>query len=90
MQAMAKITSKGQITIPKAVREKLGLEAGGWVVFRVLGDTHADMAPVPNLLELAGSLPVPDDVRGLPWPEIQQRAHEAAAREEEASWRRHR
>ncbi len=90
MQAMAKITSKGQITIPKAVREKLGLEAGGWVIFRVTNGKLADMAPLPNLLDLAGSVPVPDDVRGLPWKEIQRRAHEAAAKEEEASWRQNR
>ncbi len=29
----AKVTSKGQITIPKKIREKLGLEAGAGIVF---------------------------------------------------------
>jgi len=29
----AKVTSKGQITIPKRVREKLGLETGAGVAF---------------------------------------------------------
>lgn len=90
MQAMAKITSKGQITIPKAVREELGLETGGWVVFRIDKEGRAAMEPVPSFLDLAGSVPVPDDVRGLPWKEIQRRAHEAAAKEEEASWRQNR
>jgi len=28
-----KITSKGQITIPRAIREKMGLEKGGHVIF---------------------------------------------------------
>lgn len=28
----AKITSKGQVTIPAAVRERYGLEAGDWIV----------------------------------------------------------
>lgn len=88
MQAMAKITSKGQITIPKAVREELGLETGGWVIFRVVRGKRADMAPVRDLLDLAGSIEVPEDVRGLPWKEIRQRAWDAQARNEEASWRR--
>lgn len=86
MQTMAKITSKGQITIPKAVREALGLEKGGWVIFRVSEDQLADMLPVPNLLDLAGSIAVPDDVRSLPWEEIQRRADEA--RRNEATVRR--
>ena len=33
MKYAAKITSKGQITIPKAVRETMGLEEGDYVVF---------------------------------------------------------
>lgn len=32
------ITSKGQVTIPKAVRQQLGLRAGSQVRFRVVGD----------------------------------------------------
>lgn len=32
------ITSKGQVTIPKAVRQQLGLRAGSKVRFRVVGD----------------------------------------------------
>ncbi|MEA3244968.1 MAG: AbrB/MazE/SpoVT family DNA-binding domain-containing protein [Gemmatimonadota bacterium] len=34
----ARVTSKGQITIPKAVRERLHLEAGDAVVFDVRDD----------------------------------------------------
>jgi antitoxin PrlF len=90
MQAMAKITSKGQVTIPKAVREELGLVKGGWIIFRVVNGTRADIAAVPNLLDLAGAFPVPPGLRGLPWKEIQRRAWEAQAKEEEASWRRNR
>jgi antitoxin PrlF len=87
MQAMAKITSKGQVTIPKAVREELGLVKGGWIIFRVVKGERADMAPVPNLLDLAGSVPVPEDVRGLPWKEIQRRAWAARGKElEEKAW----
>ncbi len=35
---IAKITSKGQLTVPKAVREKLNLETGSKVVFLQKGD----------------------------------------------------
>lgn len=35
---LAKMTSKGQITVPKAVREKLNLDTGSKVVFLQKGD----------------------------------------------------
>ena len=37
MDVGARVTSKGQITIPQAVREALGLGEGDHVVFRVEG-----------------------------------------------------
>lgn len=42
----ATLTSKGQITLPKAIRQALGVTAGGKVVFELRGDevivTRAD------------------------------------------------
>jgi len=38
------MTSKGQVTIPKAVRQQLGLKQGARVVFVVEGD-HAVLRP---------------------------------------------
>ncbi len=35
----SKITSKGQVTLPKAVREQLGLKAGDSIVYEVEGNT---------------------------------------------------
>lgn len=35
---MATVTSKGQITLPRAVRESLGLEAGAEVDFEIKPD----------------------------------------------------
>ena len=35
---MAKLTSKGQVTIPKRVRDYLGLKPGSTVQFEVKGD----------------------------------------------------
>jgi AbrB family looped-hinge helix DNA binding protein len=34
----ARITSRGQITIPKAVRDAIGVEAGDCVAFRIQED----------------------------------------------------
>jgi antitoxin PrlF len=34
----SKITSKGQVTLPKAVREQLGLKAGDSIVYEVEGN----------------------------------------------------
>jgi AbrB family looped-hinge helix DNA binding protein len=79
MDVGARITSKGQVTIPKPVREALGLQKGDQVVFRVEGD-RALLARTPDLLELAGSVAVPAAVRGLPWEAIRRRAWEAQAR----------
>ena len=50
----AKVTSKGQITIPKEVREALGIAEGDQIVFRV--EQHrATLGKTPNLLDLACS-----------------------------------
>jgi AbrB family looped-hinge helix DNA binding protein len=74
VDAAARITSKGRITIPKAVREALGLSVGDRVVFRVIEGERAILARTPDLLELAGRVPVPPGVRGLDWDEVRRRA----------------
>ena len=82
METMARITAKGQITIPKAVREALGLDVGDSVLFRLDGE-RATIARIPDLLELAGTIDVPAEVRGLSWAEIEDRAHQAMTDEYE-------
>lgn len=74
MDIAARITSKGQITIPKPVRDALKLGEGDQVVFRVLEGGRAILARTPDLLELAGSVAVPPGVRGLQWEEVRRRA----------------
>jgi len=76
MDMLAKVTSKGQVTLPKAVRDALGVEPGDRVLFRVV-DGHALIARTPDLLELAGSIPVPPHLRGASWEEIREHAHRA-------------
>lgn len=81
MEVTARLSSKGQITVPRAVREALSLEEGDRLVFRVEGD-HAVVARTPDLLALAGSVSVPAARRGAPWAEVldQTRRARAAAR----------
>lgn len=69
MDVSARVTSKGQVTIPKAVREALALETGDRVVFRV--EQHrAIIARTPDLLEMAGAVEVPAAKRGARWDEV--------------------
>jgi AbrB family looped-hinge helix DNA binding protein len=79
MDVMARLSSKGQVTVPKAVRDALDLKEGDQIVFRVEGK-RAALARTPDLLDLAGAVPVPAEKRGLPWSEIRRRAHAAQAR----------
>ena len=72
MDASARVTSKGQVTIPKAVRDALELRTGDQLVFRVQR-SRAVIAKTPRFLELAGSVPVPAAKRGTPWDEVLRR-----------------
>lgn len=41
---MSRMTSKGQVTVPKAIRDRLGLKPGKEVVFRLEKDGRATIA----------------------------------------------
>ena len=69
MDVSAKVTAKGQVTIPKEVRQALGLAEGDRVVFR-LEEHRAVLARTPHLLDLAGSVPVPAAKRGASWDQV--------------------
>lgn len=69
MDSSAKITSKGQVTIPKSVRDALGLHEGDELLFRV-ERSRAVVAKTPDLLDLAGTVAVPAGKRGTPWDEV--------------------
>jgi AbrB family looped-hinge helix DNA binding protein len=74
----ARVTSKGQVTIPKAVRDALGLREGDEVVFRVEG-ARATLARTSDLLELAGSVRVPAAKRGASWDDVRRQTRTARA-----------
>lgn len=52
MDISARLTSKGRLTVPKAVREALGLQTGDRVIFRVEGE-QAALARTPDLIAVS-------------------------------------
>ena len=55
--ALSTITSKGQITIPKAIREKLMVDTGDKLEFVITSDREALIRPVSKTVdELFGKL----------------------------------
>lgn len=57
MAVFAKMTSKGQITVPLSVRQKLGLKAGDRLAFESLAEDEFRIKPASRGLdELIGRL----------------------------------
>ncbi len=76
MDTVARLSSKGQITVPKAVRDALGVEEGDELVFRVEGH-RAIVARTPDFLSLAGTVTVPAARRNASWDEVIRRMRAA-------------
>lgn len=72
MDASAKVTTKGQVTVPKVVRDALGIKEGDELLFRVIGN-RAVLARTPDFLELAGSIQVPAAKRNAAWDDVIRR-----------------
>ena len=82
MNTRAKVTSKGQITLPKAVRDRLHLKAGDVVEF-VERDGETLVRP-RNLraVDLAGILGAPPSGETLTIEEMDEAVMEAAAKDD--------
>ena len=78
MDVRAKVTSKGQLTLPKSVRDALDLHEGDEVLFRV-EQSRAVIGKTPDFLGLAGTVPVPAGKRSTPWDEIVRRTRRERA-----------
>jgi antitoxin PrlF len=78
MDAAAKVTSKGQVTVPKAVRDALSIKAGDELIFRVEGN-RAVLARTPDFLDLAGTIPVPAAKRNAAWDDVIRRTRSGRA-----------
>jgi len=81
MDVPATLSSKGQITLPKPVRDALDLKEGDRVLFRIF-EGRAVLAKVEDFLDLAGSVKVPATKKGKSWREIKASTwrHRAAVR----------
>jgi antitoxin PrlF len=79
MDSSARVTSKGQVTIPKPVRDALELREGDEIVFRV-ERKRAIVAKTPDFIAMAGSVAVPAAKRGTPWDEVLTSTRLARAR----------
>ena len=80
MDASARLTSKGQVTIPKRVRDALDLHEGDEIVFRV-ERKRAIVAKTPDFLAMAGTVAVPEAKRGTSWDEVLSRTRHVRAEE---------
>ena len=72
MDVAAKVSSKGQVTVPKAVRDALGIREGDAIVFRVEG-SRAVLSRTPDLMALAGTVRVPAAKRNVAWDDVIRR-----------------
>ena len=79
MDVSARLSSKGQVTIPRAVREALGIGEGDHLVFRVEGQ-RAILARTADLLDLAGAVEVPAEKRRASWDEVRRPTRAARPR----------
>ncbi|MDR0592467.1 MAG: AbrB/MazE/SpoVT family DNA-binding domain-containing protein [Bifidobacteriaceae bacterium] len=74
MFGIATVTSKGQVTLPSALRRDLGIRQGDKLVLQVDGDRFI-ARKAAGFLDLAGSVPVPPDRGGEPWSTVLEHAH---------------
>ena len=72
------MTSKGQVTIPKTVRDALDLHEGDELLFRV-EDSRAVVAKTPDFISMAGSVAVAPSKRGTPWDDVLRETRRARA-----------
>ncbi|MGH9065172.1 MAG: AbrB/MazE/SpoVT family DNA-binding domain-containing protein [Acidimicrobiales bacterium] len=82
MEVAARITAKGQVTIPAAVRRALDLDVGDEVIFEVdpaPSSPHAQVRKAADFMALAGSVPVPPEWADADWPSLRATAWSAQA-----------
>lgn len=78
MDVAARISSKGQVTVPKPVREALGIKEGDEVIFRVEGE-RATLARTADFLDLAGTIAVPVGKHNAGWDDVIRRSRASRA-----------
>lgn len=67
------ISKNNQTTIPKEVREKLGLRPGDRIKYEIVNDLVV-LKAVPSVLDLAGILKIPEDKKNIPFKQARAEA----------------
>lgn len=80
----ARITSKGQITVPKAVRERLDAKEGDMLFFSISGD-EVTVHRILRVHELP-PIEVPPEKRGKTMAEIREAMDEVDRANRSESW----
>ena len=79
----ATLTSKGQITLPKPIRDRFRLHAGDKLVFFMQDDEHVQMLPKRrSIRELKGMAPPP--VTGVTLDRMEEAIAEGACENDRA------
>lgn len=78
MEYKTKISSKGQVVIPKVIREKYGYREGVEITFKPIDNTRLLIERSPRLSELFGFLGKAEASKVL----LEERAREAEAERE--------
>lgn len=76
---LSTLTSKGQVTLPKALRERLHLRTGDKVEFLIHEDGRVELVPVTaSVTRLKGMVPTPKHPVSIEGMEtaIRRRAHD--------------
>ena len=76
VEITAKMSSRGRITIPKSVRDAMGIAVGDSVLFRV-DSSRIMMEPLADFLSLAGTIKVPAAHRNAEWDTVRRAARES-------------
>ena len=88
MDITAKVSTRGQVTIPKKVRDAIGIAAGDEVVFRI-DEPRAVLARAENLLAMdAVPAVLPPAKRSVPWDAARRSAPRLGTNKQEAGARR--
>jgi len=77
---IATLTPKGQMTIPKEVRDALNLKPSEKVIIVVEG-SHAIITPLRgNILDLGGSVKIPDKEKPINFHKIREEVKKKVAK----------
>ncbi|MBN9346336.1 MAG: AbrB/MazE/SpoVT family DNA-binding domain-containing protein [Devosia sp.] len=79
--SVATMTSKGQITLPRDVRDDLNLKEGDRVSFEKIGESYVLRPQNKSVMELAGILHMPGE-RALTIEEMDDKLGEALAEDD--------